>query len=386
MCSPSQLLRAAIRGLHLMDAVARQVDLPETTAHLPGRQLYRSCLHCSGALGANEIIEAFPVGRRLAFDAAKGRLWAVCLKCSRWNLAPLEERWEAIEECERLFRGTRTRVSTDEIGMARAADGTELVRIGQPERPEYAAWRYGHVFRRRRRRANVVAAVSMAGATAYAAGAIWGITVLGSLTPLIAMGDIPALLALRRWQRRIVDRIETSNGPATILGRDVGSATLSPDGESGLAIRVLTSRGLQVVTGDAAARLLARVMPMVNQGGGTDAQILAALCRIDDEGGPASLIARCARAPRVLGDQGGKQLPSAGPGKRWSFGSYQLEDLLALEMSLHEEQERQAMDGELGALRDAWREAEEIAAIADGLLVPQAVQAALARFRADMKG
>ncbi|HEX8674632.1 MAG TPA: hypothetical protein VF710_22215, partial [Longimicrobium sp.] len=42
---------------------------------------------------------------------------------------------------------------------------------------------------------------------------------------------------------------------------------------------------------------------------------------------------------------------------------------LALEMALHEEQERRALEGELHALEAAWREAEEIAAIADGLAV-----------------
>lgn len=64
------------------------------------------CLFCLQRLGNNEAIEHFPVGRRLAFDPAKGRLWVVCRKCERWNLTPLEERWEAIEECERAMRVT----------------------------------------------------------------------------------------------------------------------------------------------------------------------------------------------------------------------------------------------------------------------------------------
>ena len=44
--------------------------------------------------------------------------------------------------------------------------------------------------------------------------------------------------------------------------------------------------------------------------------------------------------------------------------------LLALEMLLHEESERRALAGELEALREQWRQAEEIAAIADALLAP----------------
>ena len=112
--------------------------------------MYRTCMYCKKALGSNEVVEEFPVGRRLAFDAEKGRLWVVCRRCERWNLTPLEERWEAVETCEKLFRGTRVRVSSENIGLAKHAEGLELVRIGEPLRPEFAAWRYGDQFGRRR--------------------------------------------------------------------------------------------------------------------------------------------------------------------------------------------------------------------------------------------
>lgn len=114
--------------------------------------MYSTCLFCHHSLGANESVESFPVGSRLAFDARAGRLWVVCRRCSRWNLSAIEERWEAIEECERLFRGTRLRMATENVGLARLADGTDLVRIGRTLRPEMAAWRYGDQLGRRRRR------------------------------------------------------------------------------------------------------------------------------------------------------------------------------------------------------------------------------------------
>jgi hypothetical protein len=44
------------------------------------------------------------------------------------------------------------------------------------------------------------------------------------------------------------------------------------------------------------------------------------------------------------------------------------EQRLALEMALHEESEQRALEGELALLEAAWREAEEIAHIADGML------------------
>src|SRR3954462_9918218 len=142
--------------------------------------MYTTCLFCNGDLGRNEVIETFPVGRRLAFDAARGRLWVVCRRCERWNLTPVEERWEAIEECERLFRDTRLRVSTDNIGLARIREGLELVRIGAPQRPEMAAWRYGDQFGRRRRKHLL-----------YTGGGltlVGGLVVLGPLTGIVAGG------------------------------------------------------------------------------------------------------------------------------------------------------------------------------------------------------
>jgi hypothetical protein len=55
--------------------------------------------------------------------------------------------------------------------------------------------------------------------------------------------------------------------------------------------------------------------------------------------------------------------------------------VLALEMALHEDQERRALEGELAELEAAWREAEEIGAIADSLLLPEWVEDALRRLK-----
>src|SRR5438093_10468567 len=105
--------------------------------------MYSTCLFCNSSLGSNDQIAAFPVGRRLAYDPARGRLWVICTRCARWNLSPLEDRWAAIDECERLFRGTRLRYSTDNVGLARINERLELVRIGAALLPEIASWRYG---------------------------------------------------------------------------------------------------------------------------------------------------------------------------------------------------------------------------------------------------
>ena len=111
-------------------AASHRTDV-DMYSHLP-------LLHAS--LGPNEAVEHFPSDAASRSTRRKGRLWVVCRKCERWNLTPLEERWEAIEECERAFRDTRLRVSTDNIGLARLREGLELVRIGEPQRPR---WRRG---------------------------------------------------------------------------------------------------------------------------------------------------------------------------------------------------------------------------------------------------
>ncbi len=35
--------------------------------------MYSTCLFCRKSLGRSDVLETFPAGRRLAFDAARGR-------------------------------------------------------------------------------------------------------------------------------------------------------------------------------------------------------------------------------------------------------------------------------------------------------------------------
>ena len=190
--------------------------------------MYATCLFCNADLGRNEALEAFPVGRRLAFDPAKGRLWVVCRKCERWNLSPLEERWEAIEQCDRRYRDTRLRVSTDNIGLARLREGLELVRVGPALRPEFAAWRYGDQFGRRRRRAmiRVTASVGVIGAGiagAIAVGMSTGVSVggfgwwmsraIGAAYQRMAHGSPEAIVA-----RRVLIRSDVRDVPLLQCG------------------------------------------------------------------------------------------------------------------------------------------------------------------------
>ena len=54
---------------------------------------------------------------------------------------------------------------------------------------------------------------------------------------------------------------------------------------------------------------------------------------------------------------------------------------LALEMATHEDSERRALEGELHILEEAWKEAEEIAGIADDMFLPASIDEDLARLK-----
>ncbi|WP_419947956.1 hypothetical protein [Candidatus Palauibacter sp.] len=59
---------------------------------------------------------------------------------------------------------------------------------------------------------------------------------------------------------------------------------------------------------------------------------------------------------------------------------------LAIEMATHEQAEREALEGELKELEARWREAEEIARIADNLFVPESVEGFIKEERSRLDG
>jgi hypothetical protein len=321
--------------------------------------MYSTCIFCTRPLGANEAVATFPVGRRLAFDPAKGRLWVVCRKCERWNLSPIEERWEAIDECDRFLRDTRTRVSTESIGLARLAKGLDLVRVGAPQRPEFAAWRYGDQFGRRLRRA-VIRGV---GATAAIGGVGAGLTATGLISGFL-ISQVPAWMNLA-WQVRL--RMQ----PRMQINTDAGETIRVTAGELE-QVRVIPfddERRLRVVVGeniyegDDARRILAATLPAINSTGGSKSVVQEAVRQIEDTGNAAAFFDHAIRNGHV-----NRRLLMRSPAGL--VARYAPPVRLALEMALHEEQERRALEGELNLLEAAWRDAEEIAAISDDLTLP----------------
>ena len=336
--------------------------------------MYSTCLFCNESLGANEVIEHFPVGRRLAFDAAKGRLWVVCRKCERWNLTPLEERWEAIEECERLFTSTRLRVSTDNIGLAKLREGLELVRIGNALRPEMASWRYGDQFGRRRRKHLIV--------TGGAVAAVAGILILGPATGVIAGGgwgswQIISNLHRAYQSRRVRARVRLPDGETVvpIRKKQLDKVAVVRAGED-WGIRVPLPKGdvPVVFSGPHALQVASKLLPAINEAGARAGEVQSAVELFAAAGDPLQLFRRYAPEPRRLDS---RRFPSRlieDPSGH-VLTSLPKEVRIALEMASHEEQERRALEGELALLEAAWREAEEVAGIADDMFVPESASA-----------
>jgi hypothetical protein len=355
--------------------------------------MFSTCIHCSHDLGRNEALESFQVGTRLAFDPKRGRLWVICRKCERWNLSPLDERWEAIEAAEARFRDARLRVSSDNVGMARLREGLDLIRIGDPLRPEMAAWRYGDQFGRRRRRQMVWTA----GAAVVAAGGVF----------IGLQAGVIGLLVLNSKGRGMIDRvmhgdpkeerlIPGHNGVMRTVNRVHARMSLleRSDSVEPLWLTLRHAGGEDVLHGEDAARAAAQLLPLVNRFGGSRKLVRSSVDLLEEKGSALEAIRHIQQTHgRWVGDNSNRRvfhghrrkalndMPMEVTKMRGALHTLPARERLALEMALHEERERRAMDGELQELENAWRVAEEVAAIADNLLVDDTVVARVENLR-----
>jgi hypothetical protein len=360
--------------------------------------MYTSCLFCSSHLGRNDMVPTLPIGQRLAFDPARGRLWVICRWCERWNLVPIEERWEAVEECERLFRGTRLRFSTPNVGLAYIRGGLALVRIGPALKPEIAAWRYGGYLNRWLPAAQVDPLRRVADGVTHLADR-------GAAMIAVRMGlrrdyDLAMWVRLKSRPGRVVATVETDRARLVIRARHLEACELvRPDPGQGWQLKLAHDRGVDFLAGDqglgAAGKLLARL----NGGRVPDATVRYAVAKLEDAGNPDGYFARVAaiamrhwwgRFSEARPEEPVAVAPAATESERlalhltkrsfWGRGGFGSEpatplprlplvDRLALEMAANEDTERRVMEGELALLERAWREAEELAAISDKLLL-----------------
>lgn len=314
----------------------------------------------------------------------------VCRHCGRWNLTPIEDRWEPLDQCERTFRSTRVRTSSDNIGLARLEDGSELIRIGDPLRNEFAAWRYGSRFLQRHRPS--LRALQSAGKLGLLATAPVATFFFGPLAA-IACAGVAGAAAAGLWRRPVL-RIGFERGEELLLNlHHVVNSRLIRDDESpdgwALIVGHLSERrsprsarigrrfreSTVTLTGPEARLAAALILPTVNAKGGNDTDVTEAVRWLEVAGGPERAIGTFARSGLVRPPLVSQLEPMI---------SMHAEVRLALEMALHEEEERRLLAGELSVLRWAWRHEERLAAIADRLGLPEELEDQLDRLRRDV--
>lgn len=326
----------------------------------------RHCVFCNQPLEEG-IPEAPAPGRRHAYDPGQGRLWEICPRCSRWNLVPMELRWETLEGWERAVRDEgRPILETERLALIRVGKG-EVVRVSDPPLPEWGHWRYGdHLPRFRPGRMGLferllggLPAPPLEGYDPYGlSGPMGGVggssgpsqwlasPFLDQATPLtLAFAAIPLApdcpscgipLPLNPWEfQEITFRAsldakgpDDHRGPPTLAGAPVGvEARCANCGERVIlplrSVRPALRLGLSIIDSGAKAR-----------GAGRPAG--EALARV---GGGVGLL-------RGLGSLGAP------------LGELGLVERVALGIALDSEAEAEALESE-------WREAEEIAAIMD---------------------
>ena len=310
--------------------------------------MYSRCLVCRAPFPEKRVLEHVPRGERVAYDPGRGRLWVVCRSCRRWSLAPIEDRWEALEELEKVVskgragpgregpRKVRLLSKTDHIALF-GLGPLEIVRVGEAELTEEAWWRYGQQLGR----------------------------------PRLLDLKLPELVRRYRyghvaWRGRkecpgcgylftellFADRKILVVRPGESVD-DLGAD--GPDPTPTITRRCPRCRDVEKgglhFGGREAELTLSRVMAFEHLTAASMEQVRAAAKIIEDAGGASTLVGILTKHGRTLGD-----LPPIGS--------------MALEITAIEARERRDMRLELAELKFQWKQEEELAALVDEDLTP----------------
>ena len=329
--------------------------------------MYTRCLVCATPFEANDQLEHLPHGRRVAYDPGRGRLWTVCRACRRWSLSPIEERWEALEELDKLTTDKARLLSqTDNIALLRAGP-LEIVKVGRAELTEEAWWRYGRELTARKRNWDKL---GFAGTQEEALAivhelrrddpvhfvprlGVWLVMGHGSETVRDAARWLRFGSSAWRGDRRC-DRC--GHAQRAIAYRDRAALGIFPGGDEGRIELVARCskcgqyrEGGLHLHGQEAERTLKRVLAYHHFAGASEKRVVAAARLIQEAGSPQDLARIVVRDGRRLGD-----LQRTGG--------------IALEIAANEASEQRLLELELADLEAHWRREEELAAIVDGEL------------------
>lgn len=313
--------------------------------------MYAHCAFCSASLGGDGSGTGLGVGRRFSYDPWKSRAWVICQRCGRWNLTPFDTRIDTIEALERLAAGGKTTASSEHVTLIRIG-GSDVVRIGQPRRPELATWRYGERMKARRRE-HLKIYVPVAAVTV---GAAITVDVLAGGSMAAMLGQLPA--AIDYVTMSIVGNQKLPIAPPvcercgsvmTLKSKHMAHARITNTTRDDLALLLSCPKCRAegaLLQGPDAENALRSGMTYVNlkRKRKVKKKAEAAAEYLDRHGGPETYLRNTVKLERKLGQLGG-------------------EEALALEMAVDER-------AELLEIERQWRSAEELADIADHMLDP----------------
>ncbi|MDX1578780.1 MAG: hypothetical protein R3266_09850 [Gemmatimonadota bacterium] len=326
--------------------------------------MFTHCVFCHRPFEENESLEHLRAGRRLAYDPARGRLWHICRSCRRWTLAPIEERWEALEELERLVTDrSRLLAETDNIALLRGED-LEIVRVGRTNLDEEAWWRFGREFRRRRKIHGLWSAAGVGGAIVLATTGVVGVMGGGFGFYLLYRGaqrfpEVGRRIRFGTTAWRGTAACESCGATIDRIGFDeLERLTIAAGSDRTPAVRRVCGRcrrgrrhGGFNLEGADGTHLLRRALAYHNYAGAGERELRLATRSIEEAGSTERILDGAARQHYGIG----RLIPTTS---------------LALEIAVNEETERRLLEMELSELEARWRAEEEIAAIADGELTP----------------
>ncbi|MEK9509742.1 hypothetical protein V3331_11790 [Gaopeijia maritima] len=329
----------------------------------------RGCLFCRKAFPENGVFEAIPLGRRFAFDSDRGRLWVICAHCHRWNLVPMEDRWEALQTLERAARDEAVPVAhTANVRLLRLRN-ILLLKVGRAALVERAWWRYGRELRSRK--ANFDSRGSRVSAYTFGVLNFVG-DALGLADPDVSIDwkDSPVTDVLR-WRRfgwaAWHGRADCPYCHSTLraLRYDLSWWCYPLAGEEGgTALGVPCPRcdpwtpdHIYRLEGPAAEQALRRILAYQNISGAGERMIRDATAAIEEAGSPGAFVRDASTGDRRT---------------LWRLGR---PGTVALEIALSESVERRLLDLELRAAEFVWRREEELARITDEELTPAAERA-----------
>jgi hypothetical protein len=287
----------------------------------------------------------------------------VCPACRRWSLSPIEDRWEALEELDKLTTDKARLLSqTDNIALLRVGP-LEIVKVGRAQLTEEAWWRYGRELTARKRNWDKLGLAGTLAAGAVVAGgwATGGMTLLGVW--LVMGHGSETVRDGARWLRfgssawRGEERCERcGHALRAVTYRDRAALGIFPGGEDGRIELVARCpkcgqyrEGGLHLRGQEAERTLKRVLAYHHFAGASERRVVAAARLIQEAGSPQDLARIVVRDGRRLGD-----LQRTGG--------------IALEIAANEASEQRLLELELADLEAHWRREEELASIVDGEL------------------